>query len=243
MSNNVIFSENTARKVEKSVLVSALVENNRFRSRKLSKEQVGSLALSNWVRLVSAFHEECYKVAEKAENADISVENLENADFNGCFDTLRPIFDIINNDDGETTLKMSKDFVLSCIMYASRRVNENSVELDKVLTDIRETRKVYKNAVESGLDESIIDSCETKLEELESKKVELLNTADNSTKIVTMSTSSAFRGEFERRIARYYVEKRAETVESINEKKKSRRNKARKNAKAAKKAEKVETAC
>ena len=116
-------------------LADVLVDNNRYRNRKLSAEQISAESFSTWQSLVNDLHTAAYKVYYLCENNNLKAESTT-VDKSEVFDAIRNILAVIGDINGHKVYATAELAIL-VIGYAGKRGNTAIGELAEVMDDIK----------------------------------------------------------------------------------------------------------
>lgn len=229
--------KNTQNTNTNTVLVDALVYNNRFASAKLTGEQIGVENFSNFKALVDKLHRASYSAYVVCENSGLQAESTS-IDKTEIFNAIREILATIGEVNGHK-LYANAEMAIAMIGYSGRRANKDAGELQLCLSRLSNARKElskYKdiNVSDEEHKAKVIAEMESTISALEDEKTELLKTADMRIKQPTRTNSNAFRLDVEHFLARVITGQLAKTLEELDAEEAARKAKRAEAAKARK---------
>lgn len=223
-----------------TTLQDCLTYNNRFAPVKLTAEQIGAENFKVWTTLVKGLHNASYDVYELCENNNLSVDS-DKVNKDSIYKALRDILVELGEVNGYD-LKANEEIATLVIGYAGRRGNKDSAAVQFIDTQIRNIKAELRQAEKfpNGITEGWVEKKQAEQAELEEKKKALLDEADNRIKKPTPTSDSAFRLDFEHRLARVINNQKARSRAEIAAEREAQRKARRATTKAKAKA-KAET--
>jgi hypothetical protein len=221
-----------------TTFASILVENNRYATLKVTKEQVDENSFKAWKALVEKTHRAAYSVYAYCENNNLTAENAS-VDKTALFDALREILAVVGDVNGHR-LYANEALALNIIGYAGRRGNNDSAALKDIIDEISiKSRRLKQEQAYPNGKEEYLASLEARIAELEEQRDALLAQPDQRIKQPTMTAKETFRGDLERRIARAIAEQQAKSLEELDAEEAARKEARKASAKARKAAKKA----
>lgn len=220
-----------------TVLVDALVWNNRFANRAINAEQILSEELSVWKSHIDVLHRASYKAYVLCENSGLKAES--NAiDKTEVFNAIRAILAYIG-DVNEHKLYANAEMAVAMIAYSGKRGNIDAPELQFCCSRISSLKKEiaqYEKLNVSNAEHKLaqLEKMQATLATLKDEKRELLATADMRIKQPTRTSANAFRLDVEHFLARTISGQLAKTLEELDAEEAERKEQRKAAAKARK---------
>lgn len=197
-----------------STISNCLVHNNRFASARLNAEQLNPDTLKEWTDSIAAMHKAAYSIAVKCENEQVKLEN-PTIDKSELYAAIKSALSLIGKVNGHKLY--ANDAIATLVVgYSNRRANADSPELQLINSRINNNKRllaIYEKT--AGVNADTIANLKNEIDTLTNERTDLIAKADSRHKIVTRTSTNAFRLDVEHLFARIISEQQAKTWEEL----------------------------